>query len=125
MKMKALLSQGIEAETPKPNANSTSGGATILTEDRIEQLDALGFSWECEYHVRTRLSWDDRFQELCEYYQIHGHWPPRTAGTIGEWAHKQKTKEVKGDKAFMEKHYAKLDSVGFPWRVKNNSFEPY
>ena len=116
--MKSLLSQGIEAETPNPNSSSTSssGGATILTEERIEQLDSLGFNWDCPDNSRVRLSWEHRFTELCEYYQVNGHWPPRTAGTIGEWAHKQKTKEVKRDKVFMEKYYAKLDSIGFPWR---------
>ena len=118
LKMKSLLSQGIEAETPNPNSSSTSssGGATILTEERIEQLNSLGFNWDCADNSRVRLSWDHRFTELCEYFQLNGHWPPRTAGTIGEWAHKQKTKEVKRDKVFMEKYYAKLDSIGFPWR---------
>jgi hypothetical protein len=119
--MKSLLSQGLESETPKPNSSSISsgtlGGATTLTEERIDQLDALGFTWDCEGgKTRTRLSWEDRFAELCEFYQVHGHWPPRSAGTIGEWAHKQKTKEVKRDKVFMEKYYARLDGVGFPWR---------
>lgn len=126
LKMKALQSQGLTSETPKPNSGSMSsgsiGGTTALTEERIEQLDALGFSWECE-EVRARLSWEHRFQELCEYYQVHGHWPPRTAGTIGEWAHKQKTKEVKRDKVFMEKYFAKLDSVGFPWRQQRSNHE--
>jgi hypothetical protein len=123
LKMKALQSQGLSSETPKTNSTSMSsgslGGATTLTEERIDQLDAMGFSWGCD-DVRVRLSWEDRFQELCEYYQVHGHWPPRTAGTIGEWAHKQKTKEVKGDKVFMEKYYAKLDGIGFPWRQRSS-----
>jgi hypothetical protein len=124
LKMRSLQTQGLTCETPKqnrgsdPSASVGTGGATTLTKERIEQLNAMGFSWGCD-DVRQRLSWEDRFQELCEYYQIHGHWPPRTAGTIGEWAHKQKTKEVKRDKTFMEKYYAKLDGVGFPWRQRS------
>jgi len=118
--MKTLLDQGLEYEMPKKNSTSASsgtlGGATTLTEERVSQLESLDFSWDCADTRRTRLSWDDRFQELCEYYQVHGHWPARNAGTIGEWAHKQKTKEVKRDRDFMEKYYAKLDGVGFPWR---------
>jgi hypothetical protein len=66
-----------------------------------------------------RLSWDDRFAELMEYFQMNGRWPPHTSGTLGEWVHKQRTKWAKKDETFMRNHFHKLDEVGFKWKVRD------
>ena len=37
------------------------------------------------------MSWEERFRELIEYYEINGKWPPQSVGTLGDWVHRQRT----------------------------------
>jgi hypothetical protein len=53
---------------------------------------------------------------MMEYYREHGRWPPHSHGTLGEWVHKQRCRWAKKEKVFMEKHYQKLEEVGFLWK---------
>jgi hypothetical protein len=120
IKKKSLDAQGLQSEPPKMNKDNqvVPAGATTLTLDRIEKLNAIGMDW----HVigpTPRLSWEERFQELMEYFQVNGRWPPHTQGTLGEWVHKQRTKWAKRDEVFMRDHFHKLDAVGFKWKVRD------
>lgn len=44
-----------------------------LTEERIKQLDELGFVWSTERTKRQNDNWESRFEQLKQYKAQHGH----------------------------------------------------
>lgn len=104
-------------ESPNQTKRDRVGniGAVTLTQERIERFEAIGFSWDLTGPT-PRVSWEGRFQQMMEYHQTHGRWPPHSHGTLGEWVHKQRCKWAKKENVFMEKHYPKLEEVGFLWK---------
>lgn len=45
------------------------GRPSMMTDERKEKLDALGFLWK----VRERADWNDRYEQLLEYKKENGH----------------------------------------------------
>eukprot|EP00804_Cyclotella_cryptica_P014421 CCRYP_004766-RA/>CCRYP_004766-RA protein AED:0.14 eAED:0.14 QI:136/1/1/1/0.75/0.6/5/584/451 len=117
-KKKSLEAQKLEESPTKAKRDRGIIGAVTLTKERIERFEAVGFSWDLTGPT-PRVSWEGRFQQMMEYHQTHGRWPPHSHGTLGEWVHKQRCKWARKDKGFMEKHYPKLQEVGFLWKVKD------
>lgn len=87
-----------------------------LSQERIAQLDNVGFAWS---HDKQYKSWDERFNDLQEYKRVNGNTRvPRSSGSLGEWVHMQRKMYHKNDKNFMAKRAPKLDSIGFEWRTR-------
>lgn len=86
-----------------------------LSHQTIRTFRKRDFSWDLTGPTQ-RQSWDVRFQQLLDYYNQNGKWPPHSDGTLGEWVHKQRCKWAKKDRVFMEKHFHKLEEVGFLWK---------
>merc|ERR1712238_191114 len=56
-----------------------------LSEDKIEKLNEIKFVWN------VNLSWDERYSELREYFNLHGDCRvPYINKTLGVWVHNQR-----------------------------------
>jgi hypothetical protein len=98
------------------------GEKTPLTQERVDTLTSWGFRWETGFKkstkVTVRKSWEERYQELCEYKAVHGHCVvPQMYEELGHWVHRQR-KEYSllqdGKKSFMTVgKTAKLKEIGF------------
>ena len=80
-----------------------------LSQDRIAQLDSIGFAWS---HDKQYKSWDERFNDLQEYKRVNGNTRvPRGSGSLGEWVHMQRKMYHKNDKNFMAKKAPRLEAM--------------
>lgn len=80
-----------------------------LSQERIAQLDRIGFAWS---HDKQYKSWDERFNELQEYKRVNGNTRvPRSSGSLGEWVHMQRKMYHKNDKNFMAKRAPRLEAM--------------
>ncbi|KAL7494531.1 hypothetical protein ACHAWT_007636 [Skeletonema menzelii] len=87
-----------------------------LSQERIAQLDNVGFAWS---HDKQYKSWDERFNDLQEYKRVNGNTRvPRSSGSLGEWVHMQRKMYHKNDKNFMAKRAPRLEAIGFEWRTR-------
>jgi hypothetical protein len=83
--------QDKEQEQQSDLSNNSSGNSNrIMMQDRIEKLEALGFVWD-----EHDQAWHERYQELKEYRQHHGHcaiptdYPDNVA--LSKWVSDQRT----------------------------------
>ena len=83
-KMTIIKKKGLEFEEPKPGRLIA---ARTLTAERIEKLNSIGFVWSI---LPPTVCWEDRFQELMEYYYENGKWPSQSMGSLGEFVHTQR-----------------------------------
>lgn len=112
--------KGIEYEEPDPRRLATPRySSRILTAERIERLESIGFVW---FAGRTRpVSWEERFRAMMRYYEENGSWPPQSLGSLGIFVHRQRKKYLEKNQKFMETHFHRLDEVGFEWTPRGNT----
>ena len=65
-----------------------------MSDERIAKLNGIGFSWETAAGKASSSSWDDVFQILCRYKNLHGHCCPTEkeeyeGKLIGRWVKTQ------------------------------------
>ncbi|KAL7538258.1 hypothetical protein ACHAXR_008412 [Thalassiosira sp. AJA248-18] len=99
------------------------GKSNGLTDERVNELRELGFVFQAgktpQLRVEKKLSWDQRFQELLEFKEIHGHCVvPQLSGPLGGWVRMQRVayKRFKAgdEKSSMTAEKAlKLSEAGF------------
>ena len=84
----------------------------VLSSERIQKLESIGFSWD-----PYEDAWNQMFQELKEYEQIHGDCNvPRGYSDnpkLGTWVAKQRSSKKKG--VLSSERIQKLESIGFSW----------
>lgn len=71
------------------------GKKSCLTQERVELLDQLGFSWEVRPAVeQPRVAWHQRYEELKEFNQSNNHFliPAETHQKLHLWSHEQRTR---------------------------------
>jgi len=111
-KRAVLRKRGVEGAEEVPPGKPVL--SQTLTADRLARLDALEFVWDASPgHVR--LTWEERFQEMMDYYETHGTWPTQSMGALGGWVKNQRRLYTLRDKTFMQDKFYKLDAVGFEW----------
>jgi len=103
---------------------------------RKQALNAIGFNWAPGEEILTKRAqdiWDERFQELQEFQQTHGHCrvpcQRKAKGTnlqgLSSWVYIQRlrrypTPSKTRDRRPMPQHEIdRLDSIGFIWRAQN------
>ncbi len=91
-----------------------------LSEERVRQLDALGFAW---VNVRRRdysTIWLRRIAELKHFREKHGHCGvPRDyspGGSLGRWA--DRIRKQKRDGTLSKERVRQLRAIGFCWDPK-------
>ena len=87
-----------------------------LSDERIAQLDAIGFEWEIS------SSWAERLQQLEEYKAIHGNCrvPQRYKEnpSLGIWVNTQRHRFKSGK--LPDEQIAQLEAIGFQWSAYKN-----
>jgi hypothetical protein len=107
---------GMDLGTSTKKDGVSGGGSTKLkrkkkrlSQERIAQLDNLGFLWSQDKQYK---SWDERFNELQEYKRVNGNTRvPRASGSLGEWVHMQRKMYHKNDKNFMARRAPRLEAM--------------
>ena len=77
-----LAKEGLEFETIK---TTTRMSARTLTAERVAQLNSIDFTWSI---LQPKIAWEDRYQEVIEYYNEYNKWPSQSMGGLGLWVHK-------------------------------------
>eukprot|EP00581_Thalassiosira_minuscula_P007000 CAMPEP_0183706548 /NCGR_PEP_ID=MMETSP0737-20130205/3328_1 /TAXON_ID=385413 /ORGANISM="Thalassiosira miniscula, Strain CCMP1093" /LENGTH=498 /DNA_ID=CAMNT_0025933963 /DNA_START=170 /DNA_END=1666 /DNA_ORIENTATION=+ len=103
--------------------NKTS--STFLNADRIAVLDAIDFQW----NVRGDTFWQKNFDSLLKYKNEHGDVRVPRLYTknpkLGEWVTDQRRQwksKMEGKPSLMtEERKAKLDEIGFVWKVRDRA----
>ena len=103
-------------------AKLMDGKSCNITQQRVNDLTQLGFVFQVgkrrvnEVKV-VRKTWDERFHELMEYKETHGHCLVPQSCSLGEWVHKQRKmyKMLKNGKScsLTTERALKLADVGF------------
>lgn len=95
-----------------------------LTAERIQLLTKIGFQWE----VMNRNAWDDKFQQLCDFREIHHHTRvPYSHPELGIWVSEQRCNKKKLEKGrtspLTKEKMGKLEQLGFEWNASPASWE--
>lgn len=106
----------------------SEGETSTMTPERINLLQDMGFVFQAGKRLHTgqqdKKPWNERFQELLAYKEIHGHTiVPQNYPKLGEWVKSQRKnyKWLKeGKKTSMTTEQAlKLADVGFVFDATN------
>jgi hypothetical protein len=102
-----------------------------MPKERIEALDALGFTWSRWGHQRSKSrkdAWDKKFDELVEYKLQNGDCNisqyDESNKQLGKWAKNQRYEYRRyhnkglGQSRISRDRIDKLESIGFQWRLK-------
>jgi hypothetical protein len=83
----------------------------ILSQEKIAQLDALGFLWN-----PLTTAWDKKVAELVAYKEFHGHCNvPTESSSLGRWCNSARNRRK--NSKLTSKQIAQLDALGFCWNT--------
>ncbi|CAJ1941095.1 unnamed protein product [Cylindrotheca closterium] len=105
-----------------------AGKRTSLTDERVKELDDLGFGWEGWSANRDDV-FQTRIKEMKEFRKRHGHCnlpcPYAHNPTLKSWTNgmRQKYRQYQaGEKTTLTpEQIAELESIGFDWNVASTS----
>lgn len=95
-----------------------------LSDERKAQLAAIGFSPDAGRAPPAKVEWDDRFEQLKAYKAQHNTFNVPVDGgdadketcQLGYWVRNQRMQRNHGK--MREDRIQKMDSIGFPWRLR-------
>jgi hypothetical protein len=99
---------------------------SYMTQERIDQLEAIGFKWG---ETRHSESWEAMYERLKEYKAAKGNARvPRTYKedkSLGAWVRRQRReykKQKSGSKGYItDDRIAKLNELGFDWDLSHGA----
>ena len=97
--------------------------STLINEERIASLDALGFEWTTSKYVPTAKSFEQRIEDLRAYKEKHGHTNVKEKedkslyGYCKNMRLARNNPEKSGLMIINEERIASLDALGFEWRA--------
>lgn len=102
--------------------NKCQGKYSMLTQDRIDALNMIGFEWD---DSRWDQLWHQRYEQLCQYKKEHGHCevPISYADNrqLAVWVSRQRREYkrlIQGKSSYMsKKRQQMLEQVGFVWSI--------
>jgi hypothetical protein len=96
---------------------------SCMTQERIDMLDQLGFSWEVRPSLeRPRATWQQRLEELLEYRTHHEDFKvdPTAMPQLHGWCHEQRLRlrqvdksDDKESKKMTKERIEALNQIGF------------
>ena len=100
------------------------GSPSQITEERIKDLEKLGFDWS---HRKLNNKWQERYEELIEFKQKYGHCDvPRKNDEnkkLATWVNSQRYfyRNVQSGKQsyITEERIELLKKIGFRWMIKS------
>jgi superfamily II DNA or RNA helicase len=85
----------------------------IISDEQIQRLDALGFTWQ----HRERGAWEDRYQELIEFKEKHGHcnvpFEYKEVSKLGKFVNAMRSHKTAG--TLSQERIELLEQIGFQW----------
>jgi len=97
----------------------------MLTPEQIKELTKLGFEWRDASELNAEI-WERTFQGLKSYYSQNQSWPTFKEGNLGKWCAAQRTwykGQTKNNSDYPKERKEKLDSIGFPWELRDESWD--
>jgi hypothetical protein len=94
-----------------------------MPQDRIDKLDAIGFTWNYNTRSSNEEAWNAKYELLLDYIHEHGH-PnvPKSNEPLSCWVRKQRyeySKFVKKKKSQITRdRISKLNEIGFSFRLR-------
>ena len=73
------VAQAAAAAASSRKNKKSSNTNTYLTQDRVNRLNAIGFSWSV---LPARVSWEERFEELKQFKEQNDRFPTNKEGMI-------------------------------------------
>ena len=112
------LQAWIDQQRKEYNAFKDRSAPTTMTVDRLARMTMAKFPFQ----PRQTLSWDVRANQWREYYQEHGHDPPKKSKILGKWMYNQRAKyeERQAGKKnnLTDEQIQKLTEWGFKWEFR-------
>ncbi len=88
----------------------------MMPDEQVQRLDALGFTWQ----HRERGAWEDRYQELIEFKEKHGHcnvpFEYKEVLKLGAFVNAMRSHKTAG--TLSQERIELLERIGFEWTVK-------
>ena len=84
-----------------------------LTEDKIDLLNAVGFSWEVTPKTLAKQRWMERYNELKAFETENGRTNVPRSHPLGRWVHDQRS--LRRRNKLSDDHKDLLDKIGFNW----------
>jgi hypothetical protein len=105
-------------------------GNIIITEDRIHRLEEIGFKWTNSSSTdRSRISFDERIEELKRFKETHGHCDVRESRSIKDYKSLAKWSTTmryaykgKGKRKLTEDKVRRLEEIGFKWTTSTSKY---
>jgi hypothetical protein len=126
---KTLEARKLQAGEADPPANSKRSGGLFISQEHIDQLEAVGFLFEPR--LSRKETWERRVQELKAFKKVHGHCNVREDDNsnpgLGKWISyvrrtyrlsKQKKNGGKGNKKLTDERIMQLKNIGFVFELK-------
>ena len=104
-----------------------NGKSSSMTDERILELEAIGFVWKVGFDGLTADElWNQRLEELKEYREKHGNCyvPQRYSAnkSLGQWVinqrHYYKLKENGKKSTMTDERILELEAIGFVWKAR-------
>ena len=94
-------------------------GKCRITAEQIQALEKNGFVWSIG---AGKISWKQRFEDLCAYRADNGHCNvPRSHGALGNFVVKQR--QEYRNSTLTQERVRKLESIGFSWNHNNDQWQ--
>jgi hypothetical protein len=103
-----------------------------LTQERIDELNALGFVWNTQRTERQNEDWEKRYAQLVQFQKQNGHcliphgYEPDPG--LAEWVHRQRTtyasrfKQQQQQQQLIQQRMNKLQDIGFNFTVHSDKW---
>lgn len=94
---------------------------SILTQERIDMLDRIYFSWR---HAKKEERWLDRFHQLAKFQDEHGHCNAKSPLDLRNFVYRQREKlellKLGKKTSLRDDQIVLLDGIGFDWRKQDD-----
>lgn len=117
-----------QAALTTPSLSDIGEAKNMMDPERICKLNAVGFEWELQKDTYVE-SWENRYNQLLKFKVVNGHCRvPKSSGDnpqLGQWVkqmrkyHGWKEDGKPYPTTFTEERIARLNELGFEWRLKD------
>ena len=90
------------------------------SEERIAQLNAIGFEWTINPLAIRTGTWHVKFERLCDYQREYGHCRVPQGFVVesvqlGSWVSNQRQRYKNFRNGNSDERIAELNAIGFEW----------
>lgn len=110
-------------QRPASHCRASYGSSAFLTDERIQQLNKMGFNWERQSNEKKEKLWNTFYDQLSQYHQQFGTCLvcENTDPDLALWVKKQR-QQLKNPRKRMtplrRERIEKLDKLDFEWKLR-------